>query len=131
MATGGGTPFHLVLLIHLKVIPPKKSRQLITPPGARRVCNIQRLDDAEENMKDFSQDGARIAETARLIAETARLSAGNKCTLGEARTCAMSGNSKSCRGCGWLDSEVERRRKLPLHRNRDRRWQMKIGVRKS
>ena len=75
-------------------------------------------------MEDFNQGGAKITETARL-------SAGNKCTLGEARTCAVSGNSNQCRGCGWLASEVERRRKLPLHRNRDGRWHMKIGTRKS
>ena len=75
-------------------------------------------------MKEFNQGGARTAKTARLIA-------GNGCTLGEARACAVSGGSNQCRDCGWLASEVERRRKLPLHRNRDGRWQMKIGVRKS
>lgn len=66
----------------------------------------------------------KIAETARMVAQT-------KCTLGAARTCAMSGGSAECRSCGWRAGEIERRRTLPLALNRDGRWQKKVGVRKA
>ena len=66
----------------------------------------------------------RIAETARMIGQA-------RCTLGDARTCAMSGDSAVCRSCGWRAGEIERRRTLPLALNRDGRWQMHVGGRKA
>ena len=70
-------------------------------------------------------------ETMDRIAETARMIAQGRCTLGDARTCAMSGDSVVCRSCGWRAAEVERRRTLPLALNQDGRWQMRVGVRKA
>ena len=66
----------------------------------------------------------RIEQTARMVAQ-------GRCTLGDARTCAMSGDSVVCRSCGWRAAEIERRRTLPLTLNRDGRWQKKVGVRKA
>ena len=69
-------------------------------------------------MEDFNQNNARIAETARLIS--------GACTLGEARMCIADGHSEVCKRCGWRASEVERRRKLMLHRNEKGRWQKRV-----
>ena len=72
-------------------------------------------------MEDFNQDNARIAETARLPAV-------NGCPLGKAWPCTVRGNPSPCRSCGWLASEVERRRKLPLWRNEKGLWQKRVGT---
>ena len=53
------------------------------------------------------------------------------CTLGDARSCESNGYGGACLRCGWRAGEVERRRTLPLVLNRDGRWQMQVGVRKS
>ena len=72
-------------------------------------------------MEDFEHFEARMAERSRVIAA-------NGCTLRDARTCAMIGDSVVCRKCGWRAAEVERRKSLPMFRNDKGLWEKKVGV---
>ena len=61
----------------------------------------------------------------RLSALAAQL---RRCTLGKPSPLECGG---VCDGCGWSEAEIERRKKLPLFRDKRGLWHKRVGVRES